>query len=84
MTGLQEWAFLLIFLAVWALISVSWSNVEFTEESGHILADIVDQNFERMSERIKLLEQELEELRSVSINLGQSSQDGTKEKSVEY
>ena len=84
MTGLQEWAFLLAFLAVWALISVSWSNVDFTEESSHILADIVDRNFQGMSERIEQLEHELAELRSVSIDLKQSFKAGTHTKSVEH
>lgn len=65
--GLQEWAFLLIFLAVWILISISWSNVNYAEESGTILARIVDHNFEGMSEKIRQLEQDLAELKGSSI-----------------
>jgi hypothetical protein len=64
--GFEEWAFALIFLAVWMLIFVSWSNVEFTEESSLILAEIVDQNFQGISERIAELELELAELRADS------------------
>jgi hypothetical protein len=62
--GYEEWAFALIFLAVWTLIFVSWSNVDFTEDSSLILAEIVDLNFQGMSERIEKLELELAALRS--------------------
>lgn len=59
----QEWAFLLAFSAVWFLISVSWSNVDYTDKTGAILARIVDSNFNHVHERIETLEAELEELR---------------------
>lgn len=62
-SGHPEWAFALAFVAVWALIFISWSNIDFTEESGSILARIVDQNFEQMNERIAQLEQELVSIR---------------------
>jgi len=64
LSGFEEWAFLLLFMAVWGLISLSWSNVDFTEESGTILAGIMDHNFRDMGERIEELEQELAVLRS--------------------
>ena len=57
-SGHQEWAFALAFFATWLLISISWSIVDFTEESGSILARIVDHNFHQMSERIEQLEQD--------------------------
>ena len=62
-SGLQQWAFALAFLAVWVLISVSWSNVDFTEESGSILARIVDHNFRNVHAQVEALEKELRELR---------------------
>ena len=61
--GLPEWAFLLGFAAVWALITISWANVDFTERSGLLMARVMDRNFEQMHERIVDLERELESLR---------------------
>lgn len=61
--GLPEWAFLLAFAAVWALLSIAWANADYTEQSGTILARIVDHNFDRMHERLEYLESELERLR---------------------
>jgi hypothetical protein len=58
-SGHQEWAFALAFFATWLLISISWSIIDFTEESGSILARIMDHNFQQMSERIEQLEQDL-------------------------
>jgi hypothetical protein len=70
-SGHAEWAFLLLFLAIWVLLAVSWSNVSFAEESGSILASIVDRNFEDMDERIAHMERELAAVRQwlVSISL---------------
>lgn len=59
----QEWAFLLAFSAVWFLISISWSNVDYTDRTGAILARIVDSNFDHVHERLETLEAELESLR---------------------
>lgn len=59
----QEWAFLLAFSAVWFLISISWSNIDYTDKTGAILARIVDSNFDHVHERLEALEQELETLR---------------------
>lgn len=59
----QEWAFLMAFSAVWFLISLSWSNVDYTDKTGAILARIVDSNFDHVHERIEILEAELEKLR---------------------
>ncbi len=63
-SGYPEWAFLLFFLAVWVLISISWSNIRFAEESGCILAGIVDDNLENLHHEIERLERELQELRA--------------------
>ena len=60
--GQPQWAFLLAFAAVWALISISWSSIEFSEKSGTVLANIVDHNFDGMHERLEFLENELERL----------------------
>lgn len=60
--GHPEWAFVLLFVAAWLLISMFWSNDEFNEESGSILARIVDQNFSQMHERLEQLEKELDQL----------------------
>ena len=62
-SGHPEWAFILAFVAIWLLISISWSNIDFTEESGSILARIVDHNFHQMNERIEQLEQDLAAVR---------------------
>lgn len=62
--GHAEWAFVLAFLVIWLLISLFWSNDEFNEKSGSILARIVDHNFDQMHERLEQLEQELDALRN--------------------
>jgi hypothetical protein len=51
-SGHPEWAFALSFLSVWVLISISWSNIDFTEQSGTILAQIMDRNFDQMHGRV--------------------------------
>jgi len=58
-SGYPQWAFILAFLAIWAVISVSWSNMKFTEDSGSILAGIVDRNFRNLHEKVDLIEKEL-------------------------
>jgi len=60
--GHPQWAFLLAFAAVWALISISWASIDFSEKSGTMLAHVVDHNFEGMHERLEYLEKELERL----------------------
>jgi hypothetical protein len=60
--GYPQWGFLLAFAGIWALITVSWSNVDYTEESGIILADIMDCNFKQLHERIGQLEAEIQGL----------------------
>ena len=67
-SGHPEWAFALAFVAIWLLISISWSNIDFTEESGTILARIVDHNFDHMNERIEQLEQELAAVKNQASN----------------
>jgi hypothetical protein len=66
-SGHPEWAFLLFFLAIWTLISVSWSNIRFAEESGSILAGIVDRNFVHLYAKVERLEEELTALREQSL-----------------
>lgn len=61
--GHPEWGFLLAFVAVWVTLSIAWSDVDFTEASGLLLAQIVDQNIEHLHDRIELLERELDALR---------------------
>jgi hypothetical protein len=60
--GRQEWAFAVFFSGVWLLISIFWSNAHYNEEAGVILADIVDHNFRKVSDRIDQLEQRLAEI----------------------
>ena len=62
--GHPEWAFLLVFSAIWLLLSISWSNIDFTEKSGAIMASVMDHNFQRMHEQLEQLQQELEQLKS--------------------
>jgi len=68
-SGYPEWAFALAFVAIWLLLTVSWSNIRFTEESGSILARIVDHNFDHVNERIERLELELVAVRGLSANV---------------
>ena len=68
-SGHQEWAFALAFVAIWLLLFISWSNIDFAEESGSILATIVDHNFDQMSERIDQLEQALATANDLARNL---------------
>lgn len=63
-SGQPEWAFVLVFVALWLLLSISWSNVDFTEKSGTILAGVMDHNFHLVNEQLEKLEKELAELRS--------------------
>jgi hypothetical protein len=60
--GHPEWAFVLSFSAVWALLSIVWANVDFTEDSGTLLARVVDHNFHHVHDRLEFLEQELDRL----------------------
>ena len=73
-SGHQEWAFALAFFATWLLISISWSIIDFTEESGSILARIVDHNFHQMGERIEQLEQDLASARDLTGNVTDDSE----------
>lgn len=58
-SGSEEWAFALAFFATWVLLAISWSNIDFTEKSGSLLAEIMDHNFEQMHSRIAQLEESL-------------------------
>jgi hypothetical protein len=61
-TGYRQWAFVSIFVAVWMLLSISWSNLDFTEKSGTLLAEITDHNFQVLYERVEKLEKTLEDI----------------------
>jgi len=67
-SGHPEWAFVLLFTAIWVIISISWSNIDFTEESAVILARLMDRNFHDLHERIAKLEQELEDMKNGHYN----------------
>ncbi|MEJ2401217.1 MAG: hypothetical protein P8Y52_07465 [Xanthomonadales bacterium] len=62
--GHPQWGFVVAFLTVWATLSIAWSDVDYSEASGIVLAQIVDHNLDRMHERFEELERQLEELRS--------------------
>ena len=61
--GHPQWAFLLAFTGAWALVSLILSIVDFTEQSGLVLARILDDNVDDLLARIGELEQEIERLR---------------------
>ena len=61
--GHPQWAFLIAFLAVWVTLSLVWSEVQFTEDSGVLLAEIVDRNIDGLHDRLGEVERILEELR---------------------
>ena len=73
--GLQEWAFAVFFSGLWLLISVIWSNASYSEESGLILADIVDHNFRKVSDRIDRLERQLSTIGDRAVSGGQETAD---------
>jgi len=60
--GFPEWAFVLLFGAVWASFSLCLANDRFIEESGLILAQVLDESNDRLLCRIHRLEQELANL----------------------
>ena len=57
--GQAEWGFVLLFGTAWLLISLLLANDGFNEESGVLLARILDDNVDHLHERIHQLEQEL-------------------------
>jgi hypothetical protein len=57
--GQAEWGFVLLFGSSWLLISLLLANDGFNEESGVLLARILDDNIDHLHERIRQLEQEL-------------------------
>lgn len=61
-SGHPEWSFVLSFMSVWVLLFISWSNIDFTEQSDSILASIMDHNFDQMHNRVEQLEEELSRL----------------------
>lgn len=75
-SGHPEWAFTLVFTAIWLLLSISWSNVDFTEKSGTILARIMDHNFNRVNERMEQLEQDLANIKDAIRNAAEKNVSG--------
>jgi len=57
--GHTEWAFLLLFAVTWCLVSLFWANDVFNEESGILLAGVLDENMAYVHERLNRLESEL-------------------------
>lgn len=57
--GQAEWGFALLFGTSWVLISLLLSNDDFNEESGVILARILDENVDHLQARIEQLEHAL-------------------------
>jgi hypothetical protein len=57
--GYPEWAFVLSFLVLWILLTLFWSNDDFNEESGLILAQIVDENLEDIHHRLQEIEEKV-------------------------
>lgn len=57
--GYPQWAIIVGFVSLWVLIALIWSNDDHNEESGLILAHIMDENFEQLHERVSALEDKL-------------------------
>jgi len=66
-SGNPQWAFIIAFVGVWLLLSISWSNIDFTEKSGTILADVMDHNFDHIDQRVEQLEKTIAELKALKI-----------------
>lgn len=62
-SGNPQWAFVVVFATTWVTLSIAWSDVDYTEQSGIQLAQIVDHNFDQLHDRLNELEQQLEALR---------------------
>ena len=58
-TGHAQWAFLLLFASLWVLTSLFLANDEFIEESGLILARLLDEQVSHLLDRIHHLESRL-------------------------
>lgn len=54
--GYQQWAFLLFFATLWVFFTVCLANDRFNEQSGVILARVIDENVDDLLERIRQLE----------------------------
>lgn len=63
-SGSPQWAFVLVFATVWVTLSLAWSDVDYSDQSGVVLARIVDHNFDRVHERLEELERQLDVLRT--------------------
>jgi len=57
--GYAQWGFVLLFGALWLFAGLFLANDEFNEESGLILAGVVDENVDHLLERIHNLENAL-------------------------
>lgn len=57
--GLPQWSFAIAFCAVWGLITFSWSQNHSNEESGMLLAGIMDRNFQQLYRQLDSLEEKI-------------------------
>jgi hypothetical protein len=62
-SGYPHWAFLAGFTTIWTTLALAWSNVAYSDESHILLAQIVDQNYHRLHDRLEKLERELDQVR---------------------
>ena len=57
--GYPQWAFLVLFAVLWLFAGVCLANDRFNEESGLILARVLDENMDQVQERIHRLQEQL-------------------------
>ncbi|MGH8034565.1 MAG: hypothetical protein ACREO9_05015 [Lysobacterales bacterium] len=57
--GFPQWAFLLFFGALWVFLTLCLANDRFNEQSGLILARVLDENVDHLLDRIGQLERTL-------------------------
>jgi len=55
--GFLQWAFVLFFAALWLFFTICLANDRFNEQSGLILARLLDENVEHLLDRIRELEE---------------------------
>jgi hypothetical protein len=55
--GFLQWAFMLFFATLWVFLTVCLANDRFNEQSGLILARLLDENVGHLLDRIRELEE---------------------------
>jgi hypothetical protein len=63
--GYPHWGFVLLFGSLWLLTGLILSNDGFNEESGLILASVLDENVDFLLDRIETLETTLANVKQV-------------------